>query len=400
MADAILTFNAGSSSLRFSLSRIETDRQLSLICEGQIEGIGTAPHLLAKDPGGTVLAERRWNDSDPDYAGLVNHSMAWIDEHLGGDKIVGVGHRVVHGGADHDRAQLVTPDLLGALDRLTPLAPLHLPHNIAPIRILAQARPNLPQIASFDTAFHHGVPVVATRFALPREYEALGIRRYGFHGLSYEYIAGELRQTAPDLAHGRVIVAHLGNGASLCAMQDGHSMDTTMGFTALDGLMMGTRCGNLDPGVILYLEQQQGLTPQAVQDILYKKSGLLGVSGISGDMRVLLASKAPSARDAIDLFVFRIAREIGALTSSLGGLDGLVFTGGIGEHAPAIRSLICAKLGWLGLVLDGAANLRGARIISGPESHIAVHIIATNEEAMIARHTLDVVLPVAILHVI
>ena len=400
MADAILTFNAGSSSLRFSLSRIATDRQLSLICEGQIEGIGTAPHLLAKDPCGTVLAERRWNDSDPDYAGLVRHSMAWIDEHLGGDKIVGVGHRVVHGGANHDRPQLVTPDLLGALDRLTPLAPLHLPHNIAPIRILAQARPDLPQIASFDTAFHHGVPVVATRFALPREYEAQGIRRYGFHGLSYEYIAGVLRETAPDLAHGRVIVAHLGNGASLCAMQDGHSMDTTMGFTALDGLMMGTRCGNLDPGVILYLEQQQGLTPQAVQDILYKKSGLLGVSGISGDMRVLLASKAPSARDAIDLFVFRIAREIGALTSSLGGLDGLVFTGGIGEHAPAIRSLICAKLGWLGLVLDGAANLRGARIISGPESHIAVHIIATNEEAMIARHTLDVVLPVAILHVI
>ena len=264
--------------------------------------------------------------------------IGWAEGHLGADRLIAVGHRVVHGGPDHYRPERATAALLDALDRLTPLAPLHEPHNIAPIRAIAAARPNLLQVACFDTAFHHTMPKVATRFALPREYEQAGVRRYGFHGLSYEYIAGRLREIAPELAKGRVIAAHLGNGASLCAMLDGQSVDTTMGFTALDGLVMGTRSGNLDPGVILYLEQERGLSAKQVETLLYEQSGLLGVSGgLASDMRTLLASDDPHAKEAIELFVYRIAREIGALTSSLGGLDGLVFTAGIGEHAPEIR---------------------------------------------------------------
>ncbi len=286
----------------------------------------------------------------------------------------------------------MTPELLAALDRLAPLAPLHEPHNIAPMRAIAAARPKLPQVACFDTAFHHAMPIVATRFALPREYEAAGVRRYGFHGLSYEYIAGRLRELAPDLAQGRVIAAHLGNGASLCAMLQGRSVDTTMGFTALDGLMMGTRCGNIDPGVILYLEEESGLTAKQVEDLLYRRSGLLGVSGgIASDMRTLLASADARAKDAIELFVYRIAREIGALTSSLDGLDGVVFTAGIGEHAPPIREMVCARLGWLGVALDPDANARSAAVISTPQSRVVVRVIPTDEEAMIARHTLETI---------
>jgi acetate kinase len=283
--------------------------------------------------------------------------------------------------------------LLAALDKLASLAPLHEPYNIAPMRAIAKARPGLPQVACFDTAFHRDMPAVATRFALPRRFEAEGIRRYGFHGLSYEYIAARLRVLTPKLAKGRVVAAHLGNGASLCAMQDGRSVDTTMGFTALDGLVMGTRCGNLDPGVILYLEQQCGMTAQAVGDILYNQSGLLGVSGISGDMRALLASRESHAREAIELFVFRIAREIGAMIASLNGIDGIVFTAGIGEHAPEIRAMVAARLGWLGAVLDEPANSRGDFLISKPESRVALHVIATSEETMIARHTLDIIHP-------
>jgi acetate kinase len=279
-----------------------------------------------------------------------------------------------------------------SLDALTPLAPLHQPHNIAPIRAIAAARPNLPQVACFDTAFHHTIPAVAARFALPREYEHAGVRRYGFHGLSYEYVAKRLREIAPELSRGRVVAAHLGNGASLCAMRAGQSLDTTMGFTALDGLVMGTRCGNLDPGIILYLEQERGLTAEQVQDLLYRQSGLLGVSGgLASDMRTLLASANPHAQEAIELFVYRIAREIGALTSSLDGLDGIVFTAGIGENAPQIRAMVCARLGWLGVALDEDANANNAPLISAPESHVAVRVIPTDEEAMIARHTLDII---------
>ena len=391
-AAAVLTLNAGSSSIKFSLFDVDKSDHLSLGSRGEVEGLGTAPHFVARDPAGAVLADRRWPDPREDFQSLLESVIGWVESHLGADTLIAVGHRVVHGGPDHDRPERVTPALLVALDQLTPLAPLHEPHNIAPIRAIAAARPKLPQVVCFDTAFHHRMPVVATRFALPRIYEAAGVRRYGFHGLSYEYVARRLVEVAPKLAEGRVIVAHLGNGASLCAMLAGRSIDTTMGFTALDGLVMGTRCGSLDPGVILYLEEACGLTRDEIEDLLYRKSGLLGVSGgIGSDMRVLLASADVRAKEAVELFVYRIAREIGALTSSLGGLDGLVFTAGIGEHAPAIRERVCARLGWLGAALDPAANARAAAVISTPESGISVRVIPTDEEAMIARHTLDTV---------
>ncbi len=339
MPDAVLTLNAGSSSIKFALFEIDAGLDLRLTAHGEVESIESAPYFIAKDPSGERLAERRWPNQS--YETLLAEVLDWIEAHLGDDRLVGIGHRVVHGGPDHYLPTRVTKALLTALDQLTPLALLHQPHNLAAIRAIAAVRPNLPQIACFDTAFHHSMAPVATRFALPREYEDAGIRRYGFHGLSYEYIAKQLQTIAPDLASGRVIVAHLGNGASLCAMYDGRSVDTTMGFTVLDGLVMGTRCGALDPGVILYLEQQRGLSPQAVQDLLYRHSGLLGVSGgISSDMRTLLASQDARAEEAIDLFVYRIAREIGALASSLEGLDGLVFTAGIGANAPEIRARV------------------------------------------------------------
>jgi acetate kinase len=288
----------------------------------------------------------------------------------------------------------VTPEILSELDRLAPLAPLHQPQNLAPIRAIAAARPDLPQVVCFDTAFHHTLPAVARRFALPREYEAMGVRRYGFHGLSYEHIADRLSEIAPDLAAGRVIVAHLGNGASLCALHRNHSIDTTMGFSALDGLVMGTRPGTLDPGVVLYLLQERGMTASEVEDLLYRRSGLLGVSGgIASDMRTLLASTDPCASDATELFAYRIAREAGALASSLGGLDGIVFTAGIGEHSPEIRAAVCARLKWLGLVLDRAANERGDAVISAHDSQIEVRVIATDEERVIAQHTAATVGP-------
>ncbi len=312
MADAVLILNSGSSSIKFSLFEVKDLDRLSLAAKGEIEGIGSAPHFFARGAEGAVLAERRWPNASQDFQSLLETVIGWAETHLGADHLVAVGHRVVHGGPDHCRPERVTPELLAALDRLTPLAPLHEPHNIAPMRAIAAARPNLLQVACFDTAFHHTMPVVATRFALPREYEAAGVRRYGFHGLSYEYIAGRLRDVAPALAEGRVIAAHLGNGASLCAMLAGRSIDTTMGFTALDGLVMGTRCGNIDPGVILYLEEEQGMAAKEVEKLLYLKSGLLGVSGgIASDMRTLLSSRDPRAAEAIELFVYRIAREIG-----------------------------------------------------------------------------------------
>jgi acetate kinase len=394
VADAVLTLNAGSSSIKFSLFEVGSSERLTLVSHGEVEGIGSAPHFVARDSAGAVLAEQSWADPGQAFPSLLEAVIGWAESHLGADTLIAIGHRVVHGGALHDRPERVTPDLLIALDKLTPLAPLHQPHNLAPIRAIAAARPELPQVACFDTAFHHTMPAVATRFALPRDYEKAGVRRYGFHGLSYEYIARRLRDVAPDLAQGRVIAAHLGNGASLCGMAAGRSVDTTMGFTALDGLVMGTRCGSLDPGVILYLEEERALTAKQVEELLYRRSGLLGVSGgIASDMRILLASADPQAKQAVELFVYRIAREIGALTSSLGGLDGLVFTAGIGEHAPAIRAMVCARLGWLGVVLDPAANAGHAAIVSAPQSRIAVRVIPTDEEAMIARHTLDAIRP-------
>ncbi|WP_346656034.1 acetate/propionate family kinase [Bradyrhizobium sp. dw_78] len=392
MTQAILTLNAGSSSIKFSLFEIGAGDTMTLVSKGEVESIGSAPHFIARDMQGKILAERRWAKADEDFGPLLEEMIAWIEKDLGGDTLMAVGHRIVHGGPDHDRPERVTPDLLKLLERLTPLAPLHEPHSLAPIYAIGKIRPQLPQVACYDTAFHHALPKVATRFALPREFEAEGVRRYGFHGLSYEYISRQLRKLAPDLANGKVIAAHLGNGASLCAMQGGRSIDTTMGFTALDGLMMGTRCGSLDPGVVLYLEQEKKMTAKQVEDLLYRKSGLLGVSGgLASDMRTLLASQDVHAREALELFVYRIAREVGALTSSLGGLDGIVFTAGIGEHAPPIRAWVCERLRWLGVILDEKANADGADVISSPQSRIAVRVIPTDEEAMIARHTLDIV---------
>jgi acetate kinase len=395
MADAILTLNAGSSSLKFALFETDGAGGVALILRGEIEGIATQPHFTARGGAdGAVLADTRWPDAAGDFQALFKKVIDWAEAHVGEDPLIAVGHRVVHGGPDHARPERVTPELLAALERLTPLAPLHQPLNIAPIRAIAATRPDLPQVACFDTAFHHTMPAVAARFALPREYEAMGVRRYGFHGLSYQYIAGRLNEIAPDLAMGRVIVAHLGNGASLCALQQGRSIDTTMGFSALDGLMMGTRPGSLDPGVILYLLQERGMTASEVEDLLYRRSGLLGVSGdIASDMRTLLASIDRQAAEAVELFAYRIAREAGALASSLGGLDGIVFTAGIGEHAPPVRAAVCARLKWLGVVLDQAANERGDAVISAPSSRIEVRVIAADEERMIAQHTLATVRP-------
>jgi acetate kinase len=388
----ILALNAGSSSIKFALLGVSEADTLHRIVEGEVDAVGSSPHFTARDSAGAVLAQESWTDLQLAFDDLMKKVIAWIEDRFGGDRLLGVGHRVVHGGSRHVQPELVTAEVLAELGALAPLAPLHEPHNLAPIRAIAAARPTLPQVACFDTAFHRTMPVVATRFALPREFEASGVRRYGFHGLSYESIAGRLREVAPELARGAVIVAHLGNGASLCAMRDCRSVDTTMGFTALDGLVMGTRCGSLDPGVILYLEQERGLTAEQTRELLYHRSGLLGVSGgLASDMRTLLASDDPRAREAIELFVYRAAREISALTGSLGGLDGLVFTAGIGEHAPEIRARICARLAWLGVQLDAGANAGNSAVISASASRVEVRVIPTDEEAMIARHALEVI---------
>ncbi len=392
MTEAILTLNAGSSSLKFALFRVGRPDTLVLALRGEIEAIAGHSNFQAWDADGKELADEPWPNAAGGSQSLLEKVIDWTEAHLGTERLIAVGHRVVHGGPDHAEPERVTPELLAALDKITPLAPLHQPQNLAPIRAIAAARPDLPQVACFDTAFHRTMPAVASRFALPREYEAARIRRYGFHGLSYEYIAGRLRDVAPALAKGRVIVAHLGNGASLCALHEGRSLDTTMGFSALDGLMMGTRPGTLDPGVILYLLRERGMTASTVEDLLYHHSGLLGVSGgISSDMRTLLASTDSRAAQAVELFAYRIAREAGGLASSLGGLDGIVFTAGIGEHALPVRAAVCARLEWLGAVLDPAANERSDAVISAPQSRIEVRVIPTDEERMIARHTLAMI---------
>lgn len=388
MSSDILALNAGSSSIKFALFETDATDDLPLICKGEIEGIGVAPHFRAVDPAGHPLAERRWaNDATLGHEAFLHELFSWIEAHRGNGRLVVAGHRVVHGGAQFSKSVLIDDDVLATLDRLVPLAPLHQPHNLAAIRALKAVRPDLPQVACFDTAFHHAMPAVAARFALPLTYESAGVRRYGFHGLSYEYIADAFTKIAPDTARGRVVVAHLGNGASLCAMNNGRSVDTTMGFTALDGLPMGTRCGALDPGVILYMLQQQRLTPAAVEQLLYHSSGLLGVSGISSDMRTLLASTDPHARDAIALFVFRIVREIGALAASLGGLDVLIFTGGIGEHAPEIRRRVCEGAAWLGIELDLVANEASGPCLTKARSPVSAWALRTDEDLMIARHS-------------
>ena len=386
MTGSILTINGGSSSLKFAL--FDNTAELTATVRGEIEDLDAEPHLFARDASGAVLAERRWpaGSAAHPFATALDALLNFTDSHLGRDGLAAVGHRVVHGGADHIAPEMITPALVALLESLTPLDPLHMPDNLAPMRAVTAARPQLAQVACFDTAFHHTMPPVAARFALPRALEAKGVRRYGFHGLSYEYISSCLKKQSPALARGRVIAAHLGSGASLCALNGGSSIATTTGFSALDGLVMATRCGSLDPGVILYLGRQ-GYSFTDVEDLLYRRSGLLGVSGISGDVRVLLASTDPHAREAIELFNYRIALEAGAMISALGGLDGLVFTAGIGEHAAAIRASVCGRLSWLGLRIDDAANAASAARISTPDSKVEVRVIATDEELMIARHT-------------
>ena len=385
---AILTLNAGSSSLKFALfDAAMVGKGVPARARGQVDDLNAAPRLLAKNGAGQVLEDRRWPAGLPHpFATALAALLAFADSHLGPGGLQAVGHRVVHGGAEHSGPARVTPAMRAELDALIELDPLHMPLNIEPIDAVAAARPELPQVACFDTAFHHTMPGVARQFGLPRALEAAGIRRYGFHGLSYEYIAGRLAQQAPALARGRVIVAHLGSGASLCALAGGRSIATTMGFSTLDGLMMATRCGSLDPGVILHLGRQ-GHSFGEIEDMLYHRSGLLGVSGLSGDIREVLASDDPHAREAVALFTYRIAIEVGALVSALGGLDGLVFTAGIGEHAPAVRAEVCERLGWLGVRLDAKANAAGAGRISTPDSVVDVRVMATDEEAMIAQHT-------------
>jgi acetate kinase len=385
MADAVLTINAGSSSLKFSVHQAG-DPPLAAFT-GEIEGIGSAPPMVAKDAAGEVLEDRRWQDEHMDHDACLHALGDWLGAHLGGLRLRGVGHRVVHGGTEFSAPVRIDDAVLAKLERLCPLAPLHQPHNLAGIRAIAARRPDLPQVACFDTAFHRTHPELADRFALPRRFHDDGIRRYGFHGLSYEYIARTLPAVAPELADARVVVAHLGNGASMCAMRAGRSLDSTMSFTALDGLPMGTRCGALDPGVVLHLHRAYGMDADAIEAMLYHECGLKGVSGITNDMRDLEASDDPAAAQAIDLFVWHIARELGALAAVLGGLEGIVFTAGIGEHAPAIRARVCALAAWLGVTLDPAANQAGGPRISAAGSRVAVFAIPTDEEQMIARHT-------------
>jgi len=387
---AVVSLNAGSSSIKFALFTLGPDGPEHAV-SGKLEGIGTAPHLLARDADGTVLINRDWeNGARLTHEALLGALFDWATQQLIDHEIVAIGHRVVHGGMTFAQPLLIDDALLAALDALCPLAPLHQPHNLAAIRAIRALAPALPQVACFDTAFHHGRADSAMRFALPRALHDKGIRRYGFHGLSYEYIARTLREIDPELAGGRVIVAHLGNGASLCAMREGKSVDTTMGFSTLDGLMMGTRCGSLDPGVLLHLQTKEGMSSDAIETLLYHQSGLLGVSGVSGDMRALHRSPDPHAAEAIQLFTWRAAKEAAALVTSLGGIDGIVFTAGIGENDPRIRAAICERLAWLGVAIDPAANARHAPVISRPDSRIIVRIIPTDEERMIADHILGV----------
>jgi acetate kinase len=391
MTDAILVLNAGSSSIKFSLFIAQTD-QLQLRLRGQIEGLYTTPRFIAKDAKGASIKEHKWDEGTRlGHDGAIDYLIGFLLEYREELRLIAVGHRVVHGGIKFSEPTLINAEALESLERLIPLAPLHQPHNLAPIRVVAQRRPEMPQVACFDTAFHRAQPELAQVFALPYAITERGVRRYGFHGLSYEYIAGVLPRYDAKAGTGRVIVAHLGNGASMCAIHAGRSVATTMGFTAVDGLPMGTRCGAIDPGVMLYLMDELKMGARAIEKLIYQQSGLLGVSGISSDMRALLESQDARARLAVDLFIYRIGRELGSLSAALGGLDALVFTGGIGEHAVAIRERVCSEASWLGIELDPAANSAGGPRISKESSPVSAWTIPTNEELMIAQHTLRLI---------
>jgi acetate kinase len=387
MDDFALVINAGSSSLKFCVYRRPLSEGWQLESRGQIEGIGTSPRFSARDGSGVKVDESQLDATVRDGRAAVEALAAWLRQRYGGARVLAVGHRVVHGGATYAAPTLVTPEVLEDLRTLVPLAPLHQPYNLAAIEAAIERLPGVPQVACFDTSFHRGQPPVAELVPLPQEIRDGGVQRYGFHGISYEYIASILPEAAPEIAGGRVVVAHLGSGASLCALKNGKSIDSTLGFTALDGLCMGTRPGGLDPGVVLYLFQGLGLSAKEVESILYKKSGLLAISGISNDMRDLVGNNDPRARLAVDYFVYRVTKEIGAMAAVLGGIDGLVFTAGIGENSAEIRQRICRASSWLGIELNGEANLHNGPKISTPGSKVSAWVIPTNEELMIARHT-------------
>ncbi|CAB3792178.1 Acetate kinase [Paraburkholderia ultramafica] len=387
MADIILVLNAGSSSIKFRAFSVH-GTTLDLVLRGQVDGLNTAPRFTAVDSAGQKTAKDWGAGFELDHEGAIEHIAAFLRSHGEGHRLIAVGHRIVHGGQTYSGPVRVTPGVLDELEKLIPLAPLHQPHNLSPIRIIARSRPEIPQVACFDTAFHRSAPEVAQAYALPPSITDKGVRRYGFHGLSYEYIASVLPQIAPAAAAGRTVVAHLGNGSSMCAIVGGKSVASTMGFTAVDGLPMGTRCGNLDPGVILYLMAELKMDKQGIEDLIYRQSGLLGVSGVSSDMRVLLASDEPRARFAIDLYTYRIGRELGSLVAAMQGIDALVLTAGVGENAVAIRERIVRDAAWLGLELDPAANLSGGPCISAASSKVSAWVIPANEELMIGQHTL------------
>ncbi len=386
----LLVINAGSSSIKFTVYQKDVlTGQLVTDAAGQIDGIGSQPGFMVRSAEGVSLMERMLSDDEThNHTEAINIILSWLWEYFGNGTLLAVGHRVVHGGQTYSAPVLIDATVLAKLETLIPLAPLHQPHNLATIRVLLESMPSLPQVACFDTAFHCTQPDVAQRFAIPRRFTHEGIRHYGFHGLSYEYIASILPTLEPTLADARIIIAHLGSGASLCALHKGRSIATTMGFSPLDGLVMGTRCGNIDPGVLIYLMDCHNMDARALEQLLYYESGLLGVSGISNDMRTLLASDDPRAQEAIELFVYRAGREIGSLASALGGLDAVIFTGGIGEHSAAIRAKVCRQAAWLGLELDDSANAATATRISKPDSRLSAWIVPTDENLMIAHHTL------------
>ena len=395
MKGCISVVNSGSSSIKFSVFDNVEAQDLRLVFGGQVEGIGVAPRFKARNEQGEILAEKSWEHSpDVNHESLMGYLIGWIRENRQrlGLELMGVGHRVVHGGDSYSSPVRVDETVLRTLEKFIPLAPLHQPHNLGPIRSVMKLGADIAQVACFDTAFHRSNPPAAQLFALPRRLTDEGIRRYGFHGLSYEYVSRRLQQLDPAAAAGRVVVAHLGSGASMCALLGGQSIASTMGFSAMDGLPMGTRPGNLDPGVVLYLMQQKSMTADDLAELFYKHSGLLGVSGISNDMRVLQESDDPRAQEAIEVFVYRIQRELGSLVAALGGLDALVFTAGVGENSPAIRGRGCEDARWLGLRIDPAANEQGQSKISTPDSPVAAWVVPTNEELMIATHTRDILL--------
>ena len=389
MPDAIAVLNAGSSSLKFSLFT-KDGKDLHLAARGQAEGLFTSPRFEAKDGEGTIVDQKAWGDGHKlGHEGALDHLIDVLRANFASHRLAQVGHRVVHGGPEYATPTRVTKQVVDALEKYVSLAPLHQPHNLAPIRLLLARDPGLSQVACFDTAFHRNMPAVAQAFALPRSITDRGVLRYGFHGLSYEYIAQVLPRYDAKAAAGKVVVLHLGNGASMCAMANGRSIASTMGFTAADGLPMGTRCGNLDPGVVLYLIDELGMNARDIEKLIYQQSGLLGVSGISSDMRTLLQSSDSRAKEAIDLFVYRIGRELGSLSAALGGLDAIVFTAGIGERSAVLRERVCRDAGWLGLQCDAAANAKGGPKISADESRVSAWVVPTNEELMIAQHTRD-----------